>query len=68
MITGAKMDVYGEEQPVDIFADFICLNNDSPAACKFSGLVGVQEWVMMPAPAFGAMQAFWISTESRDMT
>lgn len=35
------MDIYGKEEPADVFADFICLNNDSPAARKFSGCAGV---------------------------
>lgn len=35
------MDIHGEEEPADVFADFICLNNDSPAARKFSGCAGV---------------------------
>ena len=35
------MDVWGKEELADIFADFVCLNNDSPAAYKFGGCARV---------------------------
>lgn len=40
-MTGIQMDVWGKEELADIFADFVCLNNDSPAAYKFGGCARV---------------------------
>jgi DNA-directed RNA polymerase subunit RPC12/RpoP len=39
MTIGVKMEIHNEE-PADVYADFICANCDTPAAHKFNGTAG----------------------------
>lgn len=39
VLIGIKMEIYNEE-PANVYADFICANCDTPAAHKFNGTIG----------------------------
>jgi hypothetical protein len=39
-LAGVKMDVYGEDEQADVYADIFCLNCDTPAMRKLGGTTG----------------------------